>query len=139
MDVSLLHESICNNAEFSYTHSGGPGGQNVNKLNTKVHLRIKLNSLKGLSEAEMVRLRAVLAGRISKEGELIITSSEKRSQRINQERSLFRVESLIIVSAHVSKHRRPTKPSRTAVEKRLKSKYIQGRKKAERQFREEEQ
>jgi ribosome-associated protein len=138
MDTSLLHESICNNAVFSYTHSGGPGGQNVNKVNTKVYLHIKLDSLKGLSEAEMIRLRKILAGRITKEGKIVIASSEERSQRTNQERSLLRIEALITASARLSKRRHPSKPSRAAREKRLKSKYIQSCKKTERQFRGEE-
>jgi ribosome-associated protein len=135
MDASLLRESIGAHAELSYTHSGGPGGQNVNKLNTKVHLRIMLDALKGLSEAEMARLREVLGGRITKDGEIVITSSEERSQRINQERALFRMEALITASARLSKRRRPAKPSRAARERRLKSKYMQSCKKAERQFR----
>jgi ribosome-associated protein len=108
-------------------------------VNTKVTLRLPLKDLAGLSEAEMARLGEQLASRISGDpetgnGELVITGSEERSQRINLERVYIRAEALVTGAARLPKHRRPAKPSRAAREKRLKAKQIQGRKKAERKF-----
>ncbi|MDR1059120.1 MAG: aminoacyl-tRNA hydrolase [Treponema sp.] len=137
MDLLLLRESIFNASKVSFSRSGGPGGQNVNKVNTKATLRLPLEDLAGLSDAEMARLREQLASRISGaagKGELIITGSEERSQRINLERVYIRAEALITGAARLPKHRRPMKPSRAVKERRLKAKQIQGRKKAERRF-----
>ncbi|MCL2443792.1 MAG: aminoacyl-tRNA hydrolase [Treponema sp.] len=133
MNINLLRQSIHSFAEASFSRSGGPGGQNVNKVNTKVTLRLRLNELTGISEAELERVKILLANRISTNGELIITSDEERSQRVNMERAYYRMEALIIAAARLPKKRRPTKPSKAARENRLQAKKRQGQKKAERQ------
>ena len=132
MNNSLLRQSIISFAEAAFSRSGGPGGQNVNKVNTKVILRLRLSDLAGISETELERIKHLLANRISGNGEIIITSDEERSQRINLERAYFRMEALIAAAAKLPKHRRPTKPGKAAREKRLKAKKRQAQKKAER-------
>jgi ribosome-associated protein len=129
VNTVLLRQSIRNASEISFSRSGGPGGQNVNKLNTKVTLRLRLPEIAGLSMAELERAREVLANRISAGDEIIISSDEERSQRTNLERAYFRVEALIAQAARLPKHRRPTKPSKAAREKRLHVKRLQSRKK----------
>jgi ribosome-associated protein len=91
MNINLIQQSIYSFADISFSRSGGPGGQNVNKVNTKVTLKLKLSDLSGLSETEMERVKLLLANRVSNSGEIIITSDEERSQRINLERAYFRL------------------------------------------------
>ncbi|MCL2608883.1 MAG: aminoacyl-tRNA hydrolase [Treponema sp.] len=134
MNTALLRQSIRAFAEAGFSRSGGPGGQNVNKVNTKVTLRIRLADLAGLNDAETARMREALAGRITVSGEIVINADEERSQRTNLERAYFRLEGLIIAAGRLPKVRRPTRPSRAAKEERLKSKRLQGLKKELRQI-----
>jgi ribosome-associated protein len=124
MDTALLRQSLHAAATMHYSRSGGPGGQNVNKVNTKVTVHLPLNALMGLSEAEMGRVREILKNRITAGDEIVISASEERSRLTNQERAFARLLTLIAASARVPKHRRPTKPSRAAREKRMQSKKI---------------
>jgi ribosome-associated protein len=134
VDKQLLKDSIRIYASADFSRSGGPGGQNVNKVNTRVTLRIKLDDLEGLFIAEAARLREILASRITKEGELVINSSEERSLRFNLERAFTRMENMILNAARLPRPRIPTKPGRAAREERLRSKHLQALKKAKRRY-----
>jgi len=131
VNITLLRQSIRNASEASFSRSGGPGGQNVNKLNTKVTLRLRLADITGLSDAELDMARKQLANRINGEDEIVINSDEERSQRINLERAYFRLEALFVTAAKLpTKHRPATKLSLIVRKKRMRLKQLQSRKKA---------
>lgn len=121
---------------FSATRSSGPGGQNVNKVNTRMELRLPAEVLTGpgrLSHAAMERFRRLAAGRINKEDELILASGRFRSQARNKQACLDLLRELILEARVVPKPRRPTKPGRRAVQRRLTEKKIRGEIKQRRQ------
>ena len=138
MNIELLRLSIHSAAQMSFSRSGGPGGQNVNKVNTKVTLRLRLDDIGGLNDAEKERLRETLDNRITGEGELVIAADEERSQHTNLSRAYARMEAIIVNAARLPRRRRPTKPSRAAREERLRSKRRTGLKKTNRHFKPEE-
>ena len=138
MNTALLYQSIHAAARADFSRSGGPGGQNVNKVNTKVTLRIRLDDLEGLNSAELLRLKEKLASRITVDDELVISASEERSQRVNLERAFTRMEFLIVNTGRLPRIRHPTKPGPAAREERLRSKHCRAMKKAERRCKPEE-
>lgn len=126
MDREALRASIEAVVEMDFSRSGGPGGQNVNKVNSKVSARVLLSSLEGLSEAEAARVRLLLATRITLAGELLVVANEERDQVRNREIALDRLFSLVSEAALIPKRRRKTKPGRGARERRLSSKKAHG-------------
>ena len=138
MNSGLIKQSVLVFGRAEFSRSGGPGGQNVNKVNTKVTLRIRVDDLEGLNEAETARLKEILAARITNDGEIVISASEERSQHTNLERARVRMESLIINAAMLPKTRRKTRPGKAAREERLKTKRLCSLKKINRNFRQEE-
>jgi ribosome-associated protein len=130
MNRIKLRESIESLTEFSYSRSGGPGGQNVNKVNSKVTALLKWELLEGVTEREKERIKEKLGGRINGKGEIVIQSEEERSQVKNRSIALERLFSLLSEAGQLPKKRRPTKPGRAARENRLSSKRKQKEKKA---------
>jgi ribosome-associated protein len=114
---------------FAYSRSSGPGGQNVNKLNTRVELFFDVAGSTSLGEVQKRQIRGKLANRIDKDGVLRVVSQRYRTQKGNQIDAVekFREQ---IKSALAKKRRRiPTKVPRRVKEKRLKRKNIKSEKK----------
>jgi ribosome-associated protein len=121
--VMILNDrDFINELHFIASRSSGPGGQNVNKVNTKVELRFHVASSAILSEEEKSLIMAKLAKKINSEGELILVSQSERSQLKNKEKAIEKFYSLLTRALTPRKKRKPTKPSQASKEERLEEK-----------------
>jgi ribosome-associated protein len=115
-------EKIISELQFKAVRSSGAGGQNVNKVSSKVVLTFNLTSSPSLSEEEKLLLSEKLKTKLTSEGLLILNCDEDRSQVKNKEIVIKRFLKLIQNALIIPKKRKPTKIPRSVIEKRLKSK-----------------
>ena len=118
--------------EISYSRSSGPGGQNVNKVNSKVTLRWRLNENSTLPVGARKRLVASLGGRLTKRGECVLTSDKYRDQARNLADCLQKLRDLVLQALPEPKTRKASRPSRAMKEARLSAKKRRGEIKASR-------
>ncbi|MBW8333082.1 MAG: aminoacyl-tRNA hydrolase [Prolixibacteraceae bacterium] len=125
-----MSEAILNipdlSAEFIFqaSRSSGPGGQNVNKVNSKIELRFNIQNSSILTDDQKEILLSKLSSKISLDGFLIVISQRDRSQLVNKEDSIRKLYELIEKALRPVKRRKSTRPTRSSVEKRLEGKRI---------------
>jgi ribosome-associated protein len=114
---------------FVASRSGGPGGQNVNKLNTKVELRFNIPATLIFNDVEKELLVRKLKNKINRDGELILVAQSERSQLLNKEAVIEKFYDLVSKALTIPVKRRPTKPTAASRRKRLEEKRNQADKK----------
>ena len=118
--------------EFTYTRSSGPGGQNVNKVNSKAVLRWAAMQSPSMPADVRNRFLARYKSKLTNEGELILTSQDYRDQGRNVADCLEKLRAMLLSVAVAPKTRRKTKPGKGAIERRLRDKKLASRKKNDR-------
>ena len=107
---------------FRAVRSSGPGGQNVNKVASKVELRVNLGKILGLGAAARARLSVLAASRLDAEGQVVVVSQKTRDQSRNLEDAREKLRTLVARSLVPPKARRPTRPTKPSRERRLQAK-----------------
>jgi len=120
MDKSIIASEFL----FKAIRSSGSGGQNVNKVSSKVVLSLDLLHSKGITEEEKMLLQTKLANKLTQDGNLILTSEEDRSQLKNKEKVIKKCFKLLENALIIPKERKATKATRAAKEKRLNAKKV---------------
>jgi ribosome-associated protein len=115
--------------QFEYVRSGGPGGQNVNKVASKAVLRWTPGTSPSLPEPVLTRLLATLRTRLTLDGDLIVASQRTRDRARNVDDCLEKLRRLILAAANPPKPRRPTRPTRASQIRRGEQKAIRSERK----------
>jgi ribosome-associated protein len=125
-------EEILKSVIFKTSRSGGKGGQNVNKVSSKVELIFNISEAAFFNDEEKDLLKVRLENRLDSEGLLHIVSQEDRSQLLNKERTVVKLIDLLKRSLLIQKKRKPTKIPKAVIQKRLANKSVTAQKKENR-------
>ena len=128
----LLYRGILNYLAYSATRSSGAGGQNVNKVNTRVEVRMNIIETGFFTEEELKMIKLRLTSKLALEGELIVVSQTERTQLRNKEQATERFLELLVFALTPKVKRKKTKPTKGSIEKRLKAKTLLKEKKQRR-------
>ncbi|HEY1010418.1 alternative ribosome rescue aminoacyl-tRNA hydrolase ArfB [Daejeonella sp. JGW-45] len=120
--MNFSKEDLLKEITFKTSRSGGKGGQNVNKVSSKVELNIDIRSSALFSEEQKALLLFKLSNKINSNGILQIITEEDRSQLVNKERGIEKLIVLLRAALHQPKTRKATRPGKAVIEKRLKHK-----------------
>ena len=136
MPIVVNQDVVIPDDELSerFVRSGGPGGQNVNKVASKVELRWTPGTSRALSDAQRHRLLARIESSLTQAGEIIVTSALTRDQHKNRDDARAKLAALVRAAITPRRRRKKTRPSRAAKERRLKGKREQSERKARRRF-----
>jgi ribosome-associated protein len=115
--------------EFTAVRSQGPGGQNVNKVSSAIHLRFDIHQ-SSLPDIFKQRLLKISDQRISKDGIIVIKAQTTRSQEKNRAEALERLQQLLVQVTYTPKVRRPTRPTKSSQKRRMDKKTQHGKQKA---------
>lgn len=118
MDKAIIITEL----QFKAIRSNGPGGQHANKVSSKVELTFDVLNSNGLTDTEKDSLRLRLKSKLTKDYSLLLQCDELRSQHKNKDLVIKRFFEVLKKALHVPKKRKPSKPSKSAIEKRLKAK-----------------
>jgi ribosome-associated protein len=129
----ITGELLENELVFTTSRSSGPGGQNVNKVNSKVTLQFDVMNSRILTAEEKEIIGRKLAARLTREGVLMISAQDKRSQLQNRDAAVAKFDKLLEKAFERKKKRKATRPSKAAVQDRIRQKKQRGEKKKWRQ------
>jgi ribosome-associated protein len=129
LTISHDLEISLNEIEFNAIRAQGPGGQNVNKVSSAIHLRFNITT-SSLPDALKERLFALNDQRITKDGVIVIKAQRSRSQEKNKAEALQRLQELLLSASFIPTLRRATRPTRSSQTKRVESKVKRGQDKA---------
>ncbi|PJJ79588.1 alternative ribosome rescue aminoacyl-tRNA hydrolase ArfB [Mucilaginibacter auburnensis] len=130
--MNFSKQALAKEVTYKTSRSGGKGGQNVNKVSTKVELLFSVDDSVLFSDEEKIRIKEKLQSRFNKDGHIQVVCDEERSQLLNKEIALERLTTLLSGALHMPKIRKATKISKQAKEARLTGKKVISQKKESR-------